>query len=292
MGDRKRRLVKVTVELLWLTLGSTLTAVGIYFFEFLNHFTTGGVSGLSLIFTARFPAVGAAGFMLLMNSLLLLFGFLVIGRSFGLKTVFCSALISLETFLLERLVARTAPLTDEPMLELTLMILLPSVGAAIIFDHGASTGGTDILAMIIKKFTAANISKGLFISDFFIVMLSFPVFGTTPWLFSVVGFFARVYLVNRLLREINTSKYCTVVTDPRHVDALRDFITQKLEKSATVSRAFVGAYRQREKCLFLVALTRKQARTLKKFATSLDDSIFIIVCETDEITGEGFREPL
>ena len=76
-----------------LTLGASLIAVGIYFFEFLNHFTTGGVSGLSIILERLFPAVSAATFMLGINVCLLVAAFFVIGRSFGIKTVYCCALL-------------------------------------------------------------------------------------------------------------------------------------------------------------------------------------------------------
>lgn len=290
MKTNASSIAKAGVEWLYLTLGATLTAVGIYFFEFLNHFTTGGVSGLSMILGAVFPEMSAAGFMLIINLTLLLLGFLIIGKGFGLKTCYCSALISVETFLLEWLFPRTAPLTDEPMLEAVFMILLPSLGGAIIFYLGASTGGTDIIAMIIKKYTSFNISKALFVSDFLIVMLLFLAFGIEAWLFSLFGFLARVLLVNNILSSINTSKYCTVITSPQYRDEICAYITDVLKKSATVSEEFVGAYHNEKKSVLLTALTRRQAVRLKQFARTLDEKTFIIVSNTSEITGEGFYE--
>lgn len=276
-----------------LTLGASLIAVGVYFFEFLNHFTTGGVSGLSIILERLFPAVSAATFMLGINVALLIAAFLIIGRSFGIRTVYCSALISAETFLLEKFVARTAPLTDQPTLEMLFMILLPTLGAAMLFYFGASSGGTDVVAMIIKKFSPLNISKALFAADFLIVMmLLFCGFGVQTWLFSVLAFLARILLTDTLLKSMNTSKYCTVITPPTHADALVGYILNTLEKSATINRDFVGAYRGDRRTVLLTAMKPRQAAQLKEFAKTLDEEIFIIVSSTHEITGEGFYDTL
>lgn len=276
-------------EYLILTVGASFIAVGIYFFEFLNHFTTGGVSGLSIILERLFPAVGAADFMLIINTLLLVLAFVIIGRSFGVKTVWCSALISMETWMLERFVPRNAPLTDEPVLEALMMVLLPALGSAVLFYFGASSGGTDIVAMIIKKFNDVNISKGLFVADFGIVMLLlFCGFGLEIWLFSVLGFLARILLVDVLLKGINTSKYCTVITDPAHAAALKDYILNRLKKSATVGTGFWGAYRGERKTVLLTAMTPRQAAALRAFARTLDEEIFIVISSTHEVTGEGF----
>ena len=228
----------------------------------------------------------------MLNLLLLLVGFLALGRTFGVRTCFCSTLLSVETLVLEKLVARTAPLTDEPMLETVFMVLLPSLGSAILFSLGASSGGTEIIAMILKKYTSVNLSGGLFLSDLFIVMSLFLVFGIETWLFSMLGFLARVLLVDRLLKGINAAKYCVVITSPAHRDAICDYILGHLERGATVSESFVGAYRGDRKSVLFVALTRRQAAQLKRCAKTLDENIFIIVSHSAEVTGDGFYEAL
>ena len=284
---------KALTEFLLLTLGASMMAVGVYFFEFLNHFTTGGVSGLSIILERLLPTVSAATYMLVINTLLLILAFVIIGRSFGVKTIWCSALISVETWLLEYFVPRNAPLTAQPVLEVLMMVLLPSLGSAILFYFGASSGGTDIVAMIIKKFADVNISKGLFVADFGIVMLLlFCGFGFETWLFSVLGFLARILLVDLLLKGVNTSKYCTVITDPKHTEALKDYILNQLKKSATVGTEFWGAYRGERKTVLLTAMTPRQAAALRAFARTLDEEIFIVISSTHEVTGEGFFDTI
>jgi len=281
---------RTVYEWFWMTVGASVMAVGIYFFEILNHFTTGGVSGLSIILSALFPRIGASSFLLFFNLLLLLIGFLVLGKEFGLKTAYCSTLMSVETVLLERLVSRSAPLTDQPVLEAAFMVLLPALGGAILFYFGGSSGGTDIVAMILKRRFDISISKALFLSDLFIVMLLAFVFGIEVWLFSLLGFLLRVLLVDRILATINISKYCTLIVAPPCLAPLCDYITKDLEKSATVSEAFEGAYGRQKKSVLLVALTRRQAVRLKHYARTLDPNAFMIVTETSEIMGEGFFE--
>lgn len=275
-----------------MTIGSSLTAVGIYFFKFPNHFSTGGVSGLAVLANGLFPGLTPGTFVLVVNAALLLLGFLLIGRGFTFKTVYCSLLMSGLTYLLEWICPLSAPLTSQPTLELVFAILLPAIGSAVLFNVGASTGGTDIVAMLIKKYSGMNISYGLFVSDFLIVMATFFIFGIEVWLFSVLGFLAKVFVVNNVLEGINMSKYCTIITNREFEKPICDFITAVLHKSATISEAYTGAYSHNDKAVLLVALTRGQTIQLKKFIKALDKHTFMIMCNTSDICGKGFRETM
>lgn len=273
-----------------ITLGTLIVTIGVYFFKFPNNFCTGGVSGISVILGAVSPFLSAGGFVLLINTVLLLAGFIFIGRDFGLKTVYCSTLMSVGIYALESFFPLTAPLTTQPILELLFAILFSALGAAVLFFSDASTGGTDIIAMIIKKYASINISKALFLADFIIVMLTAFVFGIETWLFSLIGFASKLLFVNSTLESMNLSKYCTVITSPDYEDQICNFITHTLKKTATVSNSYSGAYNGDRKSVLLVALTRKQAIHLKKFVKELDEKSFIIINNTSEISGRGFHE--
>ena len=140
----RSRIMTLICEYSFLTFASAVMSVGIYFFEFLNGFTTGGVSGFSLILSAYLPQLSAGTIMLTVNLLLLAIGFLVVGKEFGLKTFFCSTAVSVGTLLLELWIPRPAPLTDEPMLETIFMVLLPAFAMAIMFYLGASYGASQV----------------------------------------------------------------------------------------------------------------------------------------------------
>ena len=114
----------------------------------------------------------ASSYTFIINMALLVFGFLFLGKSFGAKTVYVSVLSSVGLSALEKLFPMSAPLTTEPVLELIFAIFLPALSAAILFNIGASGGGTDIIAMILKKYTSVPIGTALVLVDCVIVISS------------------------------------------------------------------------------------------------------------------------
>ena len=146
-----------------LTIGTLLIAVGVYFFKFPNNFSTGGVSGISIILGHYAPNVSAGAFVFIINQALLLVGFLVFGRSFGMRTAYTSLLMSGVIWALEYICPLEKPMTTQPLLELVFSVSLPAVGSAILFNMQASSGGTDIVAMLLKKKTNVNIGNSLWI---------------------------------------------------------------------------------------------------------------------------------
>ena len=281
-----------------LTLGASLVAFGIYFFKIQNHFSTGGVSGLSIVLAYVFnaPWLTAGALITGINVLLIILGLIIVGKDFTFKTVYCTLLMSGLTWLLEVICPMDKPLTAateigyQPMLELVFAILLPAAGSAILFYENASTGGTDIVAMIIKKFSDLNISAALLVSDILIVLSTFFVFDITTFLFCLLGLISKSLFVNIILDSINMSKSCTVITSKEYEDEICRFITQSLKKSATVSEAYSSAYLHESKTVIITVLTRKQALKLKKFTKTLDPHSFIIVNSTSTIYGKGFKE--
>ena len=136
-----------------LLTGSTLImAVGTYFFKFTNNFTFGGITGLAVLVADK-TNISASDFSFIVNMLLLALGFVVLGRKFAAKTAYCSILLSVALSFLSRVCPMEHPLTDQTMLELCFAIALPALGSAILFNIGSSSGGTDIIAMILKKYS-------------------------------------------------------------------------------------------------------------------------------------------
>lgn len=273
-----------------MTAGTLVTALGIYFFKIPNNFCTGGVSGISVILGHISSAVSPESIIAFLNIAFLIVGIMFIGRDFSFKTTYCSIMLSVFVFLLEIVVPINKPLTNQPLLDLFFAIFLSALGSALLFNSDASSGGTDILAMIIKKHSSFNISKALFFADAAIVMSTAFAFGIETWLFSLVGFMAKIVLTNYILEGIHLSKYCTVITSPEYEESVCKFITEKLHRSATVNNSYVGVYGKEKKSVFLVALTGRQASELKRYMKTVDTKAFIVVNNTCEISGKGFRD--
>ena len=276
-------------DFLWLTLGTLMVTIGVYFFKFPNNFSTGGVSGISVILGALIPGMSTGTLVLIINVTLLIVGFCVFGRSFGIRTVYCSMLMSLSIYILERVLPMEHPLTTQPMLELVFSVLFPAVGSAILFNSQGSTGGTDIVAMIFKKFTSLDIGKALFCTDFIIATLAGVVFGIETGLFSLLGLLAKALVVDSVIESINMSKYFTIVT--HNSDEVIAYIKKELNRSATLVTG-EGAYTHEGRKLILTVLNRAQAVRLRGYIRSIDPHAFIVITNTSQIIGKGFRQML
>lgn len=269
-----------------LTLGALLTTIGIYFFKFPNHFSTGGVSGLSVILAHYVPAITPGDFVLVINMLLLVVGFLVFGRGFGVRTAYVSMLMSGATWVLERVLPLSAPLTTQPFMELIFAVSLPAVGSAILFNLDASTGGTDIVAMLMRKFTSLNIGNALLCSDLIITLMACVAFGVETGLYSILGLAMKSLLVDMVLENINVHKCFHIIT--AHPEPIEDFITNRLSRGATKLHG-EGIYTHEGREVLLTVVNRREAVILRRYIKKVDPGAFLLITNTGEIIGKGFR---
>ena len=279
------RMLSTLKEYAMLTAAAWVLDVGIYFFKFPNNFSFGGVSGVS-IFLNRLIPWSPGSYNLVINVLLLVLGFLFIGRDFGVKTVYVSVLSSLTLSLMERLFPMAGPLTDQPVLELIFAIVLPAASSAILFNIGASSGGTDIIAMILRKHSSLDIGRALFCVDLLIVCGAFVAFDITTGLFSFTGLMAKTLVIDGVIENINLCKYFTIVCDDDR--PICDFIRDKLNRSATVFDAR-GSYTGQPRKVILTVMRRSQAVALRLFIKKTDPHAFMMITNSSEIIGKGFR---
>ena len=268
-----------------LTISTLIMAVGIYFFKFTNNFTFGGITGIAVL-VAKFLPISASDFSFVVNILLLIIGWIVLGKSFAEKTAYSTILLSVSLSLLERIYPMSHPLTNEPLLELIFAILLPALGSAILFNIGASSGGTDVIAMILKKYTSVDIGKGLIISDLIFTLAGFLVFNVKTGLYSLFGLIMRSALIDNFIESFNRSKYFHVVTS--NATCICDFIQNDLQRGATIVNA-TGAFTGDDKYIILTVLSPSQAVKLRNFIKEHDPKAFLLVSNTSEIIGKGFH---
>ena len=268
-----------------LALAVLVLDAGVYFFKFPNNFSFGGVTGISIVLNRLIPW-SAISYNFAINMLLLVVGFVFIGRDFGVKTVIVSVLSSTVLSLLEKFCPMSAPLTNEPVLELIFAIVLPAVSAAILFNVGASGGGTDIIAMVLKKHTSLDIGKALFCVDLLITIGACFVFDIQTGLFSFTGLMAKTLVIDGVIENINLCKYFTIICeDPAPIC---DFIHRQLNRSATVFTA-EGTYSHTPRKVILTVMKRSQAVQLRNFIRRTEPHAFMMITNSSEIIGKGFR---
>ena len=268
-----------------MTMGCVLLAIGVYFFKIPNGFATGGVTGIGTIL-AKITPISPGTWIWGLNIFLLIMGFIFLGKQNGVKTVYCSMLYSAITYVLEVVVPITEPLSNQPLLELVYAMLLTSIGSALIFNAEASSGGTDITALILKKYTNIDVGKALLAVDFIVAASSFVVFDIQTGLFSLLGLFAKAFIVDTVIDNLNTCKYFIVITDRR--EEISTFIMETLHHGVTVC-SVTGEYTKQEKAMIHTVCKRIEAIRLRSKIKEIDPRAFIIITTSSEIIGRGFR---
>lgn len=297
-----RRLTYILI----LNLGILMLTLGIYFFKAPNGFATGGVTGLAIILTRAlsFLGINQSTYVLIFNSVLLVLGVAVLGKQCGLLTIFCSLMYSIENFLLETFlpisnipgaVAKLSEsgevigytLTSSPLLDLIFAVMLTGIGSAVIFRCNASSGGTDIVALIIKKYTSINVGTALLCTDIIIAASSIFIYNLETGLYSLLGLFAKVFVVDDILDSMNMCKAFTIITTK--AEEIDDFIMNNMKRGATVYNA-EGAFSHQEKKVIVTVCRRTEALRLRRKVKEIDPGAFIIITKTSEIMGKGFRD--
>lgn len=283
MNDKLKIIFK---EYTIITLSILAMAIGIYFFKFPYNFAFGGVTGYATMIGAL-TNLTATRFSNIANMVLLVVGFICIGKSFGIKTIYASIELTIILELLERFVPLSGPLTDQPFLEMVLAVSIPSVATGILFNIGASSGGTDILAMILKKYTKSNELGIMFIAvDVLAVIMSFFVFDIKTGLFSALGLVGKSFIIDGAIESINLCKCFTIVCDTP--EPICEYIINNLHRSATIYEA-KGAFAHNKKTIILTTMKRSQAVKLRNYIKRIEPSSFMMITNSSEIIGKGFQ---
>lgn len=268
-----------------ITISTIIMAIGVYFFKFPNNFCFGGVTGAAVVFAKILP-ISASSFSFVVNMALLVVGFAFLGKSFALRTTYATVLLSGLLVVFERAFPLKQPLSNEPMLELIFAIALPAIASALLFYEGSSSGGTDVIAMIVKKYAHVDdIGIALFVTDLIMIIIACFVFDIKTALYSFVGLTVKSFLIDAIIENIMLRKSIMITCDDK--DAICHFITGELQKGATIVEA-TGAYTNEKRYLIFTTLTRKQAAVLRSFIHQNKLHAFISMSSTSEVFGKGF----
>jgi uncharacterized membrane-anchored protein YitT (DUF2179 family) len=284
--NKREKVLKTILHWVLINIGTLLMAVGVYFFKTPNKFATGGVSGLAILLSKINLPLTQSHWMLIINVLLLITGFIFLGKTCSLKTIYCTLVYSGETMLFQYVLPLDAPLTNQPFMELVYAILLTGVGSAILFNCGASSGGTDLVALILKKYTNLNTGRALLLTDSLIAFSTFFVYGMEAGLYSILGLFAKAFLIDGVIEDIGKSKYITIITT--NPGPIGDYILHEMNRSFT-QYAATGGYTGEAKQILLLVCKRNQAAKIKAKVKEVDPAAFVIITDANEILGKGFR---
>ena len=148
----REKTLQIVSRYVIITLSISIMTIGVYFFKFPNNFVFGGVTGGAAL-VAKLTPLSASAFSSGANIFLLVLGWIFLGRDFAISTGWATVVMTAELALFEKYVPLSGPLSDQPMLDLVFAIALPAIASALLFNVGASSGGTDVVALILKKYT-------------------------------------------------------------------------------------------------------------------------------------------
>ena len=288
VGVGKTPFMKKLTYWLILNIGVLMLAVGIYFFQAPNGFAPGGISGVSIILARLLgQAIPQSVLLTAMNVLILIIGVIILGKECGFLTFYCAILYSVESMLLEYFIPLSGPLTDQPLLELIYSVSLTGIGGAIVFKCNASSGGTDIVALILRKYTNLNTGTALLLADLAVAISSIFIYDIKTGLFSMLGLFAKVFLIDDILDSLSMCKAFTIITTKS--EEIREYIMTEMKHGATMHKA-EGAYSREEKQVIITVCRHTEALKLRRKVKQIDPESFIIITKTSEIMGKGFRD--
>lgn len=279
-----------------LNIGIFLLAFSVYFFENPNNFLMGGVSAIAIFLSRVIPVSWLTYdvYLWTLNVIIVIIGFIFLGKGIGAKTIYCALMYSLEVWLLGLIYTPpTNPtITGEPFLEAIFACVTAGVGQAIIFYCGASSGGTDIIALIIKKYRKINISFAIIAIDVAVAILSFfkyfdPGFGVKIGMLSILGVTIRAFAIDGIIENIGKNKYVTIITSKPDIAA--GIIVNEINRGFTKYKA-EGGFTGDDKTIIITVLQRAQAIRLKEKLAKEDPTAFTIITDANEILGRGFAK--
>ncbi|MBN8192322.1 YitT family protein [Bacillus sp. NTK074B] len=278
-------MMKQVQSLLNLSLGAFLIALNIHFFLSPNKVGTGGTSGAGIVL-AQFVDLPVGVIMFTLDMLLFILGLILIGPGFGLKSVFASLSLSGMVWGLEVFHPLQNPIGHDILIQIVIGTLIGAIGVAMIFNQGASAGGTGVLAKIIHKFTGLELGRAVLASDVLIVLASAWFFGLQVGLYAFFGLLLKGMMIDRTLQFFNESKEVVIISE--HSEDIKGFIVGDLERGATVHSA-KGAFSDDQKEVITTIVGRKDFSKLKSYIQSTDEKAFITVHSMNEIWGNNFK---
>ncbi|OOB77393.1 MAG: hypothetical protein BEN19_02040 [Epulopiscium sp. Nuni2H_MBin003] len=271
-------------------IGSAFIAAGIYYFWAPAQLAGGGVSGLSVVVKELMPMIPISIIVLVLDIIMFTIGFIMLGKSFGFKSIISSLSIVITIGFFEIITPNPAMLSEDTLVVLIFGSLLISLGQAMIFMQEGSSGGTDIIAKIISKYSRLKIGVSLIIADMIVVVSATFVFGIEKGLYAVLGVLITSILIDFIISGISVERYVMIVPSTEKTsEIIQQYILNKLERGATLYEA-KGAYSKNAKTVITTALDRRQFIKMRTFIKETDNRAFVSVQDLHEVLGEGFIE--
>ncbi|WP_018248000.1 YitT family protein [Orenia marismortui] len=276
---------QVIYDYFWITVGSLLTAVGLVIFLIPNKIAAGGVSGLATVIYYLFNLpVGMLS--LAINIPLFIIGVKEMGAKFGIRTFYGIIVLS---FGIDLLTPYLSVLTHDLLLASIYGGGITGLGLGLVFRSKGTTGGTDLVAQLINKFTGISVGKALLIIDFCVITLAGIVFNAELALYALISLVIASKTIDLVQEGLKISKGTFIISD--HAEDIRKEILDSMDRGVTILKG-KGGFTNNNKDVLLCIINRSEVSDLKRLVHNIDEDAFVIITEVHEVLGEGFNESL
>ncbi|MFD1779945.1 YitT family protein [Fredinandcohnia salidurans] len=268
-------------EFIYILLGSATVALSFNLFLLPNKVASGGVSGISTILNSLF-GWEAAYVQWAFNIPLFIAGIIFLGKMYGARTLIGTLFLPFVVYLSRNL----EPATFDPLLGALFGGIGVGLGLGITFRGNASTGGTDLAAQIVHKYTGISLGKSVAFIDGLIVVTAAIVFNIESGLYALIGLFVTSKTIDLVQVGLGNSKMALIITNRQ--DEVRQEIFDKLDRGVTKLSGY-GGYTDDERPMLMCVVDQKEFTKLKQVVQSVDTSAFVVVMDAAEVLGEGFK---
>lgn len=268
-----------------INLGLLIMACALYFFLMPSNLAVGGATGLAMVISYLIPSVSMGIILGIINIILFILAFIVLGRDFGGYTLYASLALSAMLALFEVLMPMRQPFTDDLFINLVFGILIVGAGMGIVFNENASTGGTDIIAKIINKYTHIDMGKSLLASDFLITLFAGLVFGARLGMYALLGTLLNSLIIDKMIAGFNVKINMTIISTK--TDEINKYILDEIGRGTTIYHAS-GGYSNEDKRIINTIVSRSEYIKIRNFIRHIDTKAFVSISYVSEVEGEGF----
>lgn len=279
--------VKRIKEYILITFGALVVSLAVQLFFVPAKIAPGGVSGIGIVLNSLFPEISVSGFIIGINIILFIIAFKFLGDEFGFKSLYASFILSGFMWIIENKLT-IERITEDYMLSAIIGGVLLGVGLSIVFNQKSSTGGTDIIASIINKYTYLSLGYSMIIIDFIVVFSGMLLFGLERGLYGAISTLLIGSTINKVVEGFNVQKEVVVITKEK--DKVKKYIINTIERGVTIFSA-EGGYSENKKYALYSVVSSKEFITLKIYLKENIPDAFITVGNVNEVFGEGFSRP-
>ncbi|MDL2296074.1 YitT family protein [Lachnospiraceae bacterium OttesenSCG-928-E19] len=275
----KNRLLR---EYFIITIGTLIISMTVYFFMIPSNAIVGSLSGLAIVL-AHFLPFSVSMITFVLNAILLVIGFLFIGKEFGGKTVYTSALLPAFLRVWEIVFPNQESLTGDQLLDVICHVILVSVGLAMLFNANASSGGLDIVAKLLNKYLHIELGRAMTMAGMLTAFCSILIADTKTLVISILGTYCCGFVLDHFIDGFNRRKRVCILTPEYKV--IQEFIIRELDRGVTLYPA-IGGYKEDEKLELVAILTRNEYAKLLAYLHTIDKRAFVTVSTVNEVVGE------